>query len=129
MRPLLCVAVALLFSLQANAALLKRDDKILAQALSSTVIDGSAQGTKRRSARRRARHNRKSSKSMHKAVTPKTNGNDAVPDSPNRMEIDPGDIRPEDRPRDPNVDDRTKIPGDISPDDTRPRPQPKNKKP
>ncbi len=31
-------------------------------------------------------------------------------DSPNRMEIDPGDIPPSERPRNPNVDDRTKIP-------------------
>jgi hypothetical protein len=38
-------------------------------------------------------------------------------DSPNRMEIDPGDIPPSERPRNPNVDDRTKIPDNVISDD------------
>lgn len=44
-------------------------------------------------------------------------------DTPNRLEIDPGDIPPSQRPRDPNVDDRTRIPEGVSPDDMAPRPK------
>lgn len=43
-----------------------------------------------------------------------------APDGPNRMEIDPADIPPSERPRDPNVDDRTRIPGEVSPEDMAP---------
>ena len=43
-----------------------------------------------------------------------------VLDGPNRMEIDPADIPPSERPRDPNVDDRTRIPSEVSPDDKAP---------
>jgi hypothetical protein len=39
------------------------------------------------------------------------------PITPNRVEIDPGDIPPSQRPRNPNVDDRTKIPETIDPGD------------
>ena len=46
-----------------------------------------------------------------------------VLDGPNRMEIDPADIPPSERPRDPNVDDRTRIPSEVSPDDMAPRPK------
>ena len=45
------------------------------------------------------------------------------PITPNRVEIDPGDIPPSQRPRNPNVDDRTKIPETIDPGD---RVSPKN---
>jgi len=41
-------------------------------------------------------------------------------DGPNRMEIDPADIPPSQRPLDPNVDDRTRIPSEVSPDDMAP---------
>lgn len=51
-----------------------------------------------------------------------------VLDGPNRMEIDPADIPPSQRPRDPNVDDRTRIPGEVSPDDMAPRPKPRKTK-
>jgi hypothetical protein len=130
MRPLLCVvAVVVLFSSQAEVALSKQDSLINSQALSLTATDGFRQSVARRAARRRVRHNRKPGKSMQKAAAPKTPVNDAVLDSPNRMEIDPGDIPPGNRPRDPNVDDRTRIPSDISPDDISPRPKPKKKRP
>lgn len=59
--------------------------------------------------------------------------NGPVIDTPNRQEIDPGDIPPSQRPRNPNVDDRTKIPDEVSPDDMAPRPKkpspPKKKRP
>lgn len=51
-------------------------------------------------------------------------------DGPNRMEIDPADIPPSQRPRDPNVDDRTRIPSEVSPDDMAPAPRkPKKRRP
>ncbi|HEX7314621.1 MAG TPA: hypothetical protein VF297_11910 [Pyrinomonadaceae bacterium] len=66
---------------------------------------------------------------------PKTN-QPAVPadgpilDGPNRMEIDPADIPPSRRPRDPNVDDRTRIPSEVSPDDMAPAARkPKKRRP
>lgn len=59
--------------------------------------------------------------------------NGPVIDTPNRQEIDPGDIPPSQRPRNLNVDDRTKIPDEVSPDDMAPRPKkpspPKKKRP
>jgi hypothetical protein len=127
--PLFCVTLALLLSLQTDTALSNQDSHIVSQAFDSTTSDGVAQGAPRRTARRRARHNKRLSKSMQKAAAPKNPDNAPVLDAPNRMEIDPGDIPPANRPRDPNVDDRTRIPGEISPDDISPRPKPKGKKP
>lgn len=66
---------------------------------------------------------------------PKTNRTPApaegpILDGPNRMEIDPADIPPSERPRDPNVDDRTRIPSEVSPDDMAPAPRkPKKRRP
>ena len=66
---------------------------------------------------------------------PKTNQTPApaggpVLDGPNRMEIDPADIPPSQRPRDPNVDDRTRIPSEVSPDDMAPAARkPKKRRP
>ena len=54
-----------------------------------------------------------------KSVTPlqTTTEPGSDPITPNRVEIDPGDIPPSQRPRNPNVDDRTKIPETIDPGD------------
>jgi hypothetical protein len=66
---------------------------------------------------------------------PKTNQTPAptggpILDGPNRMEIDPADIPPSQRPRDPNVDDRTRIPSEVSPDDMAPAARkPKKRRP
>lgn len=91
--------------------------------LLSTSSDGTIQ-KKRRGKTRRARHavgRRK--KNVQQPSTQDAPANGPVTDAPNRQEIDPGDIPPSERPRDPNVDDRTKIPEEISPDDKVPRPK------
>lgn len=129
MKPLLSAALVLFLTLQGEAASFNQDKLSNSQSLNSTATDGTIQGTARRTSRRRTRHTRKRSKSMQKAASPETPVNGPVLDGPNRMEIDPGDIPPADRPRDPNVDDRTKIPGHISPDDMTPPPKPKKKRP
>lgn len=87
------------------------------------------QKTTRRRHRRKSRASRKLDKPMPQ--TDSTNPPDEGPrtDTPNRMEIDPGDIPPSKRPTNPNVDDRTKIPEWVSPDDMAPRPKPKRKRP
>ena len=82
-----------------------------------------AQSPSRRAARGRAGHTprhvkrRKGSPMTNKPVAPTGS---PVLDGPNRMEIDPADIPPSERPRDPNVDDRTRIPSEVSPDDMAP---------
>ncbi|HJU55221.1 MAG TPA: hypothetical protein VJ715_11640 [Pyrinomonadaceae bacterium] len=60
---------------------------------------------------------------MQQTGTPAQPTGGPILDGPNRMEIDPGDIPPSERPLDPNVDDRTKIPGEVSPDDKASRPK------
>ncbi len=65
---------------------------------------------------------------MSRTDAPNTNDVRPVLDAPNRMEIDPADIPPAERPRDPRVDDRTKIPAIIDPNDMAPRPKPTPKK-
>lgn len=90
--------------------------------------DAAAQRGVRRKTRRGPRSARRGKKSMPQ--TGPTEG--PVTDAPNREEIDPGDIPPHERPRDPNVDDRTRIPGGVSPDDMAPRParpRPKRRRP
>jgi len=88
-----------------------------------------ASGQSQRRARRRPRRAAKSK------IMPKTNQTPAptsgpVLDGPNRMEIDPADIPPAQRPRDPNVDDRTRIPSEVSPDDMAPAARkPKKRRP
>ena len=83
--------------------------------------------------RRRAR--RKPRPVARRKNMPKTNQQSAPAegpalDGPNRMEIDPADIPPSQRPRDPNVDDRTRIPSEISPDDMSPTARkPKKRRP
>ena len=84
-------------------------------------------------AQRRAR--RKPRPAARRKSMPKTNRTPApaegpVLDGPNRMEIDPADIPPSQRPRDPNVDDRTRIPSEVSPDDMAPAARkPKKRRP
>src|SRR5215211_5719650 len=84
-------------------------------------------------ARRRAQ--RRPRRAARRKSMPKTNQTPApadgpVLDGPNRMEIDPADIPPSQRPRDPNVDDRTRIPSEVSPDDMAPAARkPKKRKP
>ena len=62
---------------------------------------------------RKARAVKKTSSS--KSVTQPSATSEVSPDpiTPNRVEIDPGDIPASERPRNPNVDDRTKIPETI----------------
>lgn len=79
---------------------------------------------------RRAR--RKPRPAAKRKSMPKTNQTPApaggpILDGPNRMEIDPADIPPSERPRDPNVDDRTRIPSEVSPDDKAPAARKKKK--
>jgi len=86
-------------------------------------------GQARRRARRGARR-AAGRKSMPKTnPTPAPSGGPTL-DGPNRMEIDPADIPPSQRPRDPNVDDRTRIPSEVSPDDMAPAARkPKKRRP
>ena len=91
-----------------------------------------AQGRARRGAGRKPPPADGRRKSMPPTKRPVAPADGPVLDAPNRMEIDPGDIPPSERPRDPNVDDRTRIPGEVSPDDMAPRPkarQPKKRRP
>jgi hypothetical protein len=78
--------------------------------------------------RRTSRRRRKRNPSMPAANSTTKNDNGPVTSNPNRLEIDPGDIPPSQRPRDPNVDDRTKIPESVSPDDMAPHPKPTKQK-
>jgi hypothetical protein len=78
-----------------------------------------------RRARAKARRVRKGRRKMTQTDTPRPAGDGPAAEAPNRQEIDPGDIPPSERPRDPNVDDRTRIPGGVSPDDMAPRPEKK----
>ena len=76
-----------------------------------------------RKVRRRLPARRKTMPTTNKPAEP-------VLDGPNRMEIDPADIPPSERPRDPNVDDRTRIPSEVSPDDMAPAARkPKKRRP
>jgi hypothetical protein len=95
--------------------------------------DGITQSRRRGTTRRANRPAGRSKKSMPPTdTTPAPTGGPVV-DTPNRQEIDPGDIPPSQRPRNPNVDDRTKIPVEVSPDDMAPQPKktspPKKKRP
>lgn len=72
---------------------------------------------------------RKSQRLMQESNAPKEPEPTPILDSPNRQEIPPGDIPPN-QPRNPDVDDRTKIPGNIDPGDKVPPSSiPKPKKP
>ena len=82
----------------------------------------------------RKRPRRKPRPAAKRRSMPKTNqpapAEGPILDGPNRMEIDPADIPPAQRPRDPNVDDRTRIPSEVSPDDMAPAPRkPKKRRP
>ena len=91
--------------------------------------DGAQQRQTRRRAAGARRPARRGKKRMPQQAGPaRANNKGPIMDAPNRMEIDPGDILPADRPRDPNVDDRTKIPAIIDPNDMAPRPKPTPKK-
>ena len=88
-----------------------------------------AHAQSRRRARRKPRPAARR-KSMPKTNQPATPSDGPVLDGPNRMEIDPADIPPSRRPRDPNVDDRTRIPSEVSPDDMAPAARkPKKRRP
>lgn len=95
----------------------------------STAAAGTPQKRTRHGAQRRQRRTagRKSMPKSNQAPAP-TAG--PILDGPNRMEIDPADIPPSERPRDPNVDDRTRIPSEVSPDDKAPAARkPKKRRP
>lgn len=111
MRILICAALIACVAAPAAAAPLPRAEG----GPSASAAGGPAQRRTRRKTRPAAKR-----KSM-----PKTNQTPApavgpILDGPNRMEIDPADIPPSERPRDPNVDDRTRIPSEVSPDDMAP---------
>ena len=92
-----------------------------------------APGRFQRKARRRAQRGSRGAarrKSMPKTNQPAAPSGGPILDGPNRMEIDPADIPPSQRPRDPNVDDRTRIPTEVSPDDMAPAARkPKKRRP
>ena len=76
--------------------------------------------------KRRAKKSQKATPAKSTPVDPQLS---PVLDTPNRMEIDPGDIPPS-QPRNPDEDDRTKIPDNIDPGDRVPPSSiPKPKKP
>ncbi len=76
-----------------------------------------------RKERGKARAVKKSGRPTSGTLLQTTTERSSDPITPNRVEIDPGDIPPSERPRNPNVDDRTKIPETIDPGD---RVSPKN---
>ena len=91
----------------------------------SAAAHGATQRRPRRRPRPAARR-----KSMPKTNQTPAPAGGPVLDGPNRMEIDPADIPPSQRPRDPNVDDRTRIPSEVSPDDMAPAARkPKKRRP
>ena len=89
---------------------------------------GTTQSSKKKQSGKK-RSVKKSQKAMPAPNAPADNNLQPVLDTPNRMEIDPGDIPPTQR-RNPDVDDRTKIPENIDPGDrVPPSAIPKQKKP
>jgi hypothetical protein len=90
-------------------------------------VGGFVQATERK---HRSTSRRRKTRNTSSAAANSSPGNDNGPvtSNPNRLEIDPGDIPPSQRPRDPNVDDRTKIPESVSPDDMAQRPKPAKQK-
>lgn len=90
--------------------------------------DGAAQHSSRNRTRRRTRQAKQKTADMKKTQTCDKSPETPVLDTPNRLEIDPGDIPPSQRPRNPNVDDRTKIPKIVSPDDMAPPAKPRKPK-
>lgn len=122
MRLLICAAlIACLAAAAVPAAATHAGDAPSA----SAAAPGPSQ--KRRAAQRRPRRaaGRKSMPKTHQTPAP---AGGPVLDGPNRMEIDPADIPPSERPRDPNVDDRTRIPSEVSPDDMAPSVRKKKKR-
>ena len=132
MKLLVCAALALLLNASDATAARRLRAETAPRCL---AFDNAAHQTgTRRPSRRPKRQNKKRQKPMPQPAaptTPKPDGptsNAPILDGPNRMEIDPGDIPPSERPRDPNVDDRTKIPAIIDPNDMAPQPKPTPKK-
>lgn len=99
-----------------------------ASSLAALTRAGSAQVSKKKQPRKK-KGARKSQKLMREAHSTAEQQPPPVLDTPNRVEIDPGDIPPTQR-RNPDVDDRTKIPENIDPGDRVPPASiPKPKKP
>src|SRR6185503_3511065 len=93
----------------------------------SRLVGTTQSSQKKQSAKKK--RTRKSQKVMPESNTPKSPNPTPVLDGPNRQEIPPGDIPPN-QPRNPDVDDRTRIPGNIDPGDKVPPSSiPKPKKP
>jgi len=125
MRLLICAAlIACAAAPSAPAAATHAGD---AASASAAAPSPSQKRRGRRASQRRPR------RAAGRKSMPKTNQTPApaggpVLDGPNRMEIDPADIPPSERPRDPNVDDRTRIPSEVSPDDMAPSVRKKKKR-
>ena len=121
MKKLLLVALALCFALGSEVLLFaqsKRTTNLFASLIDATA---SVQRAARQRTRRKRRHSGKRDNRMQPKTPPANTNNEPILDSPNRLEIDPGDIPPSERPTNPNEDRRTKIPEGIDPADMAPQ--------
>src|SRR3954447_13157218 len=110
-----------------NQAVAFRGEANCYEAIRAPFVSRNVQESK---SKRRCMSRRRKKRNTSVPVANSTPKNETGPvtSNPNRLEIDPGDIPPSQRPRDPNVDDRTKIPESVSPDDMAPHPKPAKQK-
>jgi len=106
--------ISLTVALNCHPAQSVQEANVKASPPAASNASPTAQSSKNKHPRKRRRV-RKSQKSMQQTNSAAEQTHPAT-ETPNRVEIDPGDIPPSQR-RNPDVDDRTKIPENIDPGD------------